>query len=317
MFLKTSTLFFNFVVCWSAVIAQQTITQHTQFFGGTSQSSNAAYNTWFQSHGSFYNQSVFVPVLSNSSDGAAVHWSIIDDRIYLAVAARATGWVGFGLAEAGGMRGADVVYYTASTNELVDAYVLSDYMSGPQPDTCQNWELRNAQSDGGFVIFEAVRDLNTGDPQDRPIINDINPGEVPAHRIIAAWGDTPQISYHGLTGRVKSAIRFYGAPNAATLFYQTMKEQADGSFVVRAMDYTIPQQDTEYKKFCFSQDALVNLGAVNQSIHVIGWEPIVSNASAPYVHHFLIYGSQNANQGLPYNGTVCDSAPAYEVGYGT
>lgn len=306
------------IIFWGVAAAQQPITVQKLFFGGSnSTSSNNAYQSWLTKKGSFYDHAVFVPLISNPSIGVAVHWHIIKERIYLAVAARATGWVGFGLAEAGGMQGADVVYYVASTNQLVDAYVLDVYQNGPLVDTCQNWKLRDAQSIGGFVIFEAYRDLNTGDPQDRSIINDGNAGNVPAHRIIAAWGDSQQISYHGPTNRVQSAVRFYGQPNDLAVFRQTMQAQAEGSFVIKAIDYKIKQQDTEYKHFCFSRQALIDLGAPNKAIQVIGWEPIVSASSAPYVHHFVVYGTQNASVGLPNTGFACDNALVYQIGYGT
>jgi hypothetical protein len=308
--------FFSLLVV--GTLAQQPITDETLFFGGSnSTTNNSAYFSWFNDKGSFYGNAVFVPLPTTVESGAAIHWRIEGDKIYLAVASRAQGWLGFGLAEAGGMKGADIVYYTASTNQLVDAYVLDDYEYGPQPDECQNWELLEAWSSGGFIIFEAVRDLDTGDTQDRPIINDGNPGNVPAHRIIAAWGDSPEISYHGPTNRVRSAVRFYGQPDDTAIFYQTMKNQSEGSFEIRATNYTIKQLDTEYKHFCFSREDLIALGVPDKPIQVIGWEPIVSNGSTSFVHHFLVYGSQNPNTGLPYSGSQCDNATIYQVGYGT
>ena len=70
------------------------------------------------------------------NNGAAIHWTINEDQLALGVAARAEGWVGFGIAEAGAMPGSDMVLYTAATNELLDAYVLDDIYAGPLPDTC-------------------------------------------------------------------------------------------------------------------------------------------------------------------------------------
>lgn len=300
----------------SAAVAQQSITAQTLFFGNDT-SSKVAYTSWFTNKGSFYDHALFIPLTSTTSIGAAIHWRIIKARIYIAVAARATGWVGFGIAEAGGMKGSDIVYYTASTNQLVDAHVLDVVQNGPLTDKCQNWKLRNAQSTGGFVIFEAFRNLNTGDPQDRAIIYDADPGNVPAHRIIGAWGDSTTISYHGTTNRVRSAVRFYGQSNEIATFYQSMKGQAEGSFEIRAVNYHMKPQETEYQHFCFSQQALIALGAPNKAIHIIGWEPIVSTNSIPYVHHFIVYGSQDVNSGLANTGYDCEHALVYQIGYGT
>ena len=44
--------------------------------------------------------------------------------IQLAVAARATGWAAFGIAEAGGMKGADMVVFETASNDIFDAHVL-------------------------------------------------------------------------------------------------------------------------------------------------------------------------------------------------
>ena len=61
------------------------------------------------------------------------------------------------------MPGSDMVLYTASTNELMDAYVLDDIYAGPQPDECQDWILVSATQNGGFLTFEAIRELDTKD----------------------------------------------------------------------------------------------------------------------------------------------------------
>lgn len=305
-----------FTLLVGGAAAQQPITDKSIFFGGINGTSNNAYNMWLNEKGSFYDNAIFIPSSSTMDNGAAIHWRISRGKIYLAVASRTQGWLGFGLAEAGGMKGADIVYFTASTNKLVDAYVLDAFEYGPQVDDCQNWELRDARTSDDFLIFEAARDLDTGDTQDRAIINDGDPGNVPAHRIIAAWGDSEQISYHGPANRVRSAVRFYGQPNDAEVFAETMKAQADGFFEIRAVNYTIKQIDTEYKHFCFSRRALIALGAPDQPIHVIGWEPILDPGSSPFVHHFLAYGTQNSSEGIPYSGGQCETAPVYMVGYG-
>ena len=74
-----------------------------EYFGDA----NAPYVAWLTSRGeSNFDHSAFLAG-DIEGEGVAVHWTIDDDAstIRLAVAARATGWVGFGLAEAGGMKG--------------------------------------------------------------------------------------------------------------------------------------------------------------------------------------------------------------------
>jgi hypothetical protein len=64
--------------------------------------------------------------------------------VYIAVAVRATGWLGFGLAEAGGMLGADMALFTPiRPTEIIDAYTLEGRR--PITDNCQqdgNWSMR-------------------------------------------------------------------------------------------------------------------------------------------------------------------------------
>lgn len=69
----------------------------TTFFGGIE---NEAYLEWLQ--GVSYERTEFLPSPAGNSTGAALHWTIQGDEIFLAVAAKASGWVGFGIAESGG-----------------------------------------------------------------------------------------------------------------------------------------------------------------------------------------------------------------------
>jgi len=92
-----------FIVVVSAVFASGFATAQSQdpatYFGGTE---NGAYLDWLQFQGTSYKRTEFLPSPAGNSTGAAIHWTIQDDEIFLAVAAKATGWVGFGIAESGG-----------------------------------------------------------------------------------------------------------------------------------------------------------------------------------------------------------------------
>jgi hypothetical protein len=199
----------------------------SSYFGG---SNIATYLDWV--HQSSYARHAWIQSSSDSALGVAIHWTTNDSHIQLAVAANATGWVGFGLAESGSMRGADVILYTAETDELVDSYVLDDLVT-PMPDDCQSWTLVNSIVDAqdGFIIFEATRALNTGDSQDRVMIDDSN-DFIPATRIIAAWGDSSTPSYHGVDNRAKSSVRFMGATSSEeeyALFQTIVTREAEGT----------------------------------------------------------------------------------------
>jgi Copper type II ascorbate-dependent monooxygenase, N-terminal domain/Copper type II ascorbate-dependent monooxygenase, C-terminal domain/DOMON domain len=274
--------------------------ESSQFFPG---SNNETYTDWLNSV--TYNKSTFIESTSDTGNGVAVHWTIDDRTIHLAVAAQATGWVGFGFAESGSMLGADIVMYTAATDTLTDSFVL-DQPVKPIADDCQSWELVNSVVDGGFIIFEAKRPVNTNDTQDRNLIDD-SFSIIPSTRVIAAWGNTSEPLFHG-NSVARGSIRFYGASDAIDekiLFVQTMAVESEGNFTISAKNFTIPSDaDTTYQLFCYSRDELVDLGVpIDQDLHTIGFEPIVQTENAKYIHHFILYASS-----LPWNNKslACD-----------
>jgi hypothetical protein len=54
------------------------------------------YTTWLEKNAAPYKRHVFLPALTDTTHGMAVHWTIQDGEIQLAVAAKTTGWLGFG-----------------------------------------------------------------------------------------------------------------------------------------------------------------------------------------------------------------------------
>jgi hypothetical protein len=298
------------LVCMSVAAATaQTLSNSNipaEYFGG---SDNDVYLDWADGV-SRYTSSVFLPSNADPNLGAAVHWSIEGDSIFLAVAARATGWLGFGLSENGGMKGADVILFTAKNpDELVDSYILEE--RSPITDDFQNWSLLDSHTEGGFLIFEATRLLDTGDPQDRVIMNDALM-TIPSSRIIAAWGDTPAVGYHG-NNRARGAVRWFDGRDGQDLFQQTMQTAADGSFEVRASDYPIKPRSTEYARFCASKEDILAQGVPDvETLNIVGFEPIVDDDSRAFIHHFAVTGSTRTNNGQSQNCTFED---AFELAY--
>jgi hypothetical protein len=197
--------------------------------------------------------------------------------------------------ENGGMLGSDMAFFVASRpTELVDAHVIETYL--PEPDDCQqDWILVSSSlSYGEFLIFEATRKLDTGDPQDKAIIPDADPA-IPQHRIIAAWGDSEEIAYHG-TNVARGSVRFYASDNGAGAFEQAMLSQASGSFFVGSKNFTVPStSDTEYIEFCQARSDLIGQGVPDTSdaLNIIGFRPVLAEATARFVHHFTMHASYN------------------------
>ena len=124
------------------------------YFGGTD---HDGYTDWYIENNiqERYTGSVWLSSSSGiPSEGAAIHWSVDELYVYLAVAVRATGWVGFGIAEAGGMLGSDMALFTAARpGEIVDAYTLDE--KNPMIDDCQqDWDLvaSNVDDENEFVM---------------------------------------------------------------------------------------------------------------------------------------------------------------------
>lgn len=261
------------------------------------------YLSWYDDNdiGSKYTAMVYLQGSdpTQPENGAAIHWKVDGEYVYLAVAARASGWVGFGIAEAGGMLGADMALFEAAKpNEIVDAY--TNDMRFPQPDDCSSdWELLSSSVDeeGGFIMIELKRLLDTDDTQDKKIFNDASTLVSP-HRVIAAWGDSPEVGYHGLN-RARGAIRFFGSGDDRASFDKAMDEQADGFFSVASINHEISTEETEYAYACVSRDDLIEQGVLNTTdiLNLIGFEPRIQEGNEAYVHHYIIYGSQQGECG--------------------
>lgn len=126
---------------------------------------------------SSYENALFLPTKSDPCKGMAFHWNIVEDgtdsKIQIGVvvktssALEGSGWVGFGFSEAGGMRGADIVYYEAATNTIVDSNVGDGYLRPMRDQLSQDWSLvRGETTNDGFLLFEAERDLVSANVED-------------------------------------------------------------------------------------------------------------------------------------------------------
>jgi hypothetical protein len=249
---------------------------------------------------------------------SAIHWFIDDNdaMMYLAVAVRAEGWLGFGVSENGGMLGSDILLYeTATPDQVQDGHMLTARQ--PFIDDCGNidWNFVYASSYNNngtstFLIVQVSRKLDTGDSQDRPILNDSSM-EVPLHRIIATWGDTPTVEYHGSNNRVRSAVRWYesnsdSVPDTTTTSLDTnnnfLSLPAEGYFDLVAPNYTIPSKNcTTYAEFCFFWDDVLAQGVPDNisTLYVIGYEAIPDGVTgARHVHHYNLQGSRISSDEL-------------------
>ena len=199
----------------------------------------------------------------------------------------AVGWLGFGITEVGGMKGADIIYFeTANNGSLIDAYTL-DYAK-PIVDDHQDWTLKASSLSGGVLTIEATRALDTQDPQDKELINDAYP-IIDGTRVIAAWGDTNTIQYHGST-RATGQIRFFGSPDSDPLV-SIKNDPTVRSFTILQNKYPIPTAATTYNHQCFPLSSTSNGPIPTTSTqHVVAFEfvPDLSGNSQGNVHHIVL-----------------------------
>lgn len=257
-----------------------------KYFGG---SNNIEYLNWAASVN--YESSQFFASDTDPSDGVAVHWTISQPYVELGVAVRASGWLGFGISDNGGMTGSDMFIFEANTpRAVVDAYVGESRY--PQIDHCQDWEFVDSSTDGDFLIVQVRRKLVTGDTaHDLPIRDDAEYA-LPLQKIIAAWGDSSSIGYHGLR-RARGTIRWYNFGFLSdSEFRDIMRVEASSSLFVGANNYRVSKLETVYHLFCVTAtDALKQGVDMDRGITVVGFEPVASK----FVHHMVAHGGTDEN----------------------
>merc|ERR1719197_2122898 len=116
------------------------------------------------------------PVLTSAAvlPGYDFHWILdtVNRKITVALVAPTKGWVGLGLGEAGGMRGADIMVGTVD-DSTGSAQVRDYHATGsklPVEDSCQDWSIHYGEQADGKTMIVASRAFTTGDSNDRPLI---------------------------------------------------------------------------------------------------------------------------------------------------
>lgn len=279
---------------------------------------NAAFDAFVASHELAYDRR---HCMGLDDSEFCILWKIHADReipqIELAVAAVVgdgtgeSGWLGFGIAEAGGMPGSDIVVYEVATNTFKDYFSLA--YASPIEDSCDSDWVQQGEAvvEDGFVAVRLVRALDTEDSQDRVIFNDADL-TLPATAIIAAWGEEETLSYHGKS-RARSVVRFFTpdtdtssitatsrsadtiADPYANAASEKLQDMADGSFVIyETSDYTIPSVETTYFANCINVTEYLTQEQIDAGVYIIGAEYVPSIETVPdgtdnveWVHHMV------------------------------
>jgi len=281
----------------------------SSYFPSLDDNQKLAYTTWLNDHASSYTRQAFLSTASDPNEGVATFWNIDGDSIDFAIVVQADGWVGFGISEAGGMLGADVAMFQASTAELVDSYILTE-RAAPLPDDCQDWKLISSTTENGWIIIEMNRKLDTGDSQDHVIQNDEDLWNAPT-RLIAAWGDDKAILYHG-NKKAKSSVRLFGDSKGLV---EVLAEESDGSFEVLEDNFEIPAQETTYHDNCKTFDELkdqLDLSGGSSMLTMIRVAPVIDEATRELIHHFAVYLQPDCSSSDPTRSMIYVWAPGAE-----
>jgi hypothetical protein len=215
------------------------------------------------------------------------------------------------------MKGADIVYYqTSAPTTITDAYSL-DFVK-PTPDISQDWTLLATSSEGGWLTVEASRALDTQDPQDLKIQDDSWPA-IDGTRIIAAWGTTPSIMYHGISNRVIGQVRFF-TPGPADPLAAIKVDPAVKNFSILQNNFRIPLSRTTYDHQCIKISTLA-ADANGAKRHMLGFAYVRDpTAQGPKgnVHHFVLSCSKGSVDDpqrdiLPIS-ELADNYPPYFTG---
>jgi len=142
-------------------------------------------------------------------------------------------------------------------------------------DDCQDWTLKETTTTDGWMIVEFSRLIDTKDNQDHSIKNDVDLW-TPATRIIAAWGDSDDISYHGQK-KARGSVRLFATHSnelsEMEAQIETLEDQSDEYFDFTEDNFTIPAVDTHYEDVCKEFDQFdLNLPEGQDIITMVGGE---------------------------------------------
>eukprot|EP00775_Hariotina_reticulata_P011249 gene11249-11398_t len=192
-----------------------------------------------------------------------------------------TAYVGIGLSQLGGMKGADIWLFNNSMDGsgwfLTDAYAAG--FVAPVADFHQDITLLGIQSSSNGTLTAAwSRFLEPCDLQDLPITIDVPLRVIWAYQ--EAWG------YHGSTTRGTKIVNFLPAANSSSgveggfdTSTTAQPEDADLKIMDLAYNVTIPAEETSYWIYYFKLPS-------DKKYHVVKYEVI---GHRPQLHHGTAY----------------------------
>ncbi|XP_078510084.1 DBH-like monooxygenase protein 2 [Lissotriton helveticus] len=206
-----------------------------------------------------------------------------------------TGWIGFGLSPSGGMTGADIVIGGVSTASFPPTYFADYHGVGEVPpvqDTVQNYKLEFLSENGGLTTMRFSRKFRTCDPFDVDVTAD-------TQRIIAAYGTSDTIRYHGSSQRFMASVQLLSeAPVSGP------DPEPSFTYDIKMSNFSIPSDATTYG--C----AYIPLPQLAAKNHIYKFDSIIQDSNKNLVHHILAYGCPNSTNVNIAPG-ICMSNPDF------
>ncbi|XP_078511753.1 putative DBH-like monooxygenase protein 2 [Lissotriton helveticus] len=229
----------------------------------------------------------------NPEGTVVVRWGFnkANKDITFQVEAQTHGWIGFGLSPSGGMTGADIAIGGVWPNQTT---YFGDYHAighiKPILDPMQNFRLISVTENETSTTMRYTRKFRTCDPDDVDVTAN-------TQRIIAAFGKTDNLQYHGSNQHFQASVQ---------LLSETPVPQPDPvptfTHVLKMTNFPVPSTDTTYG--C----AYLPLPQVQVKHQIIKFEPAIQKGNENLVHHIIVYGCPNATnvsvpQGICMNNT--------------
>ncbi|XP_051954255.1 DBH-like monooxygenase protein 2 homolog [Xyrauchen texanus] len=191
----------------------------------------------------------------------------IQGTILFELSVTTSGWIGFGFSPKGGMTGADIVIGGVGLkgNYFTDRHAEGNSM--PAVDQQQNYKLLSLTESNGTTVMKFQRSIEACDVNDLPIMN------LPI-KLIYAYGQTDDITYHGTTKR--------GTKELNLLKYMPRVTPPNSNYFDMTMaNFTVPANQTYYH--C----KIMKAPTFNQKQHIYRIGPVIENHDL--VHHLLLY----------------------------
>jgi len=252
--------------------------------------------------------------------GYKLFWSynLEKEHITFVIEAKTTGWVGLGIAEAAGMRGADIMMgHVSSAGKAVVEDFHSVANARPNKDGCQDWEALAGEEDAtsGSTMLVFGRNFRTNDSNDHPILIDT----IKRLTLLCAHGadgDDTDYGMHPSGKYVKYPVDLSKATLVDQSSWRNQKISTNGityldlrasgtnptntTAAAKAVNgkmgptiggFQVPTARTTYIDFCYPRSANSNWVQANQ--YMVAFEGLVDpqgrTSNPNNIHHTVLY----------------------------